>query len=286
MVFIALASTSTIADDAGFRAWGSALSAAFQALGLTLRGDAGTINWATVTKPSLTSAVAGFEVYAFADALQATAPIVVKVEYGTGNTATSKSLWITVGTGTDGAGNVAPMALIARTQLFSSGTSAIVSPTYVAGDVHWLAFVVDANTSNASGFMALIERTHAASGADTPDGVIACGCGYYTQSRFVATGFRSPGEVWREATLGALLPSTGSGSTGAQTMVFPVFPAAGPFLNPFQNLLVMFANNLTAGVPLSVTHYGAAMTMLPFAQQLTYSVRGAVVGSQLLLRCA
>lgn len=92
-------------NDAEFRAWGSALSAALAAVGLTQTADSGQINWLTVSRPG-TNTAAGYEIWRFNDALQATAPIYIKVEYGTGGSTTRPQIWITVGTGTNGAGTI------------------------------------------------------------------------------------------------------------------------------------------------------------------------------------
>lgn len=100
--------TNTVVDhtgDAGFRAWASEYSNALQTIGLVQTADTGQINLVTATRPG-TSANAGYEIWRFNDALQATKPIFLKVFYGTTNTATSPRVQIQVGTGSDGAGNL------------------------------------------------------------------------------------------------------------------------------------------------------------------------------------
>jgi hypothetical protein len=92
-------------DDASFRAWGSELSAAFTSVGLTKTADTGQIDWLTVARPG-TSTDAGYEIWRFNDAAQATHPIFFKLYYGTGTTATYPRMWAQVGQGSDGAGNL------------------------------------------------------------------------------------------------------------------------------------------------------------------------------------
>lgn len=119
-------------SDATFRAWGSALSAALAAVGLTQTADTGQINWTTVTRPG-TNTAAGYEIWRFNDTLQGTAPIFIKLEYGTNSTATGPQVWITVGTGSNGSGTITGQSST-RTTAFNNGApSSTVTPypTYV-----------------------------------------------------------------------------------------------------------------------------------------------------------
>ena len=84
-------STWTNADDARFRAWGSAISAGLAAVGLVKVAVTGAVNWGTVVRGTAIAAGTpwGFEVWRFADALQATHPVFIKVEYGGSNSTTT-----------------------------------------------------------------------------------------------------------------------------------------------------------------------------------------------------
>lgn len=90
--------------DADFRAWTKDISDNLQALGLTKTTDTGQINFTTVLRPAVANTAAGYEIYRFNDALQATAPVFFKIEYGIGSNANMPMMWVTVGTGTTGAG--------------------------------------------------------------------------------------------------------------------------------------------------------------------------------------
>ena len=111
-------STWTNADDAGFRAWGSAISAGLAAVGLVKVPVTGTVNWATAVRGA-TVASWGFEIWRFDDALQATHPVFIKVEYGAGNSSTVgqsvPQLWVTIGKGSDGAGGIVNILAPRRT---------------------------------------------------------------------------------------------------------------------------------------------------------------------------
>lgn len=102
-------------DTAGFREWGLELSTKLAAAGLVQTTDTGQINWTTVAKP-VSNTIAGYEVWRMNDAMQATAPVFFKIEYGGAASANAPRLQITVGTATNGAGTLSGTALtIART---------------------------------------------------------------------------------------------------------------------------------------------------------------------------
>src|SRR4051812_38221933 len=70
-----------LADDATFRAWGSGIAAQIAAMGLVQTSDTGQINWTTVTRPGI-NVLAGYEMWRFADSLQATKPVFIRLDYG------------------------------------------------------------------------------------------------------------------------------------------------------------------------------------------------------------
>ncbi len=92
-------------SDANFREWGGELNARLAALGLVKTADTGQINWATVVRAG-TSSDAGYEIWRFDDAQQATAPIFIKLFYGTGTGLSNPRLRAQVGTGSNGSGTL------------------------------------------------------------------------------------------------------------------------------------------------------------------------------------
>src|SRR4051812_25718504 len=98
-----------LADDATFRTWAQGIHAQIVATGaLTQTADTGQVNLTTATRP-LANAFAGYEIFAFNDALQATAPLYLKVEYGVGATQDRPSLRVSAGSSTNGAGTFATL---------------------------------------------------------------------------------------------------------------------------------------------------------------------------------
>lgn len=91
-------------NDATFRAWGAEFDAKLTVLGLVQTADTGQINWVTVTRPA-TSTAGGYTVWRFPDS-----SLYLKFEYGTGTGATTPQMWVTVGTGSNGAGTITGQA--------------------------------------------------------------------------------------------------------------------------------------------------------------------------------
>ncbi len=162
------------ANDADFRAWGSELSGKFAAAGLVKHTDTGQINWTTVTRPAANTA-GGYEIWRFDDPLQATAPIFLKMEYGTGSAAANPQCWITVGTGSNGSGTLTGQTSTQTIWTFGLALSSTVTayPSYVCvapGHVG-VAWKLGAYGGAGFGFLA-ITRTHDTSGAPTGTGFV------------------------------------------------------------------------------------------------------------------
>jgi hypothetical protein len=94
-----------IADDAAFRVLGLLISNALDTIGLIKTADTGQIDWATVTKPATYPLMAGYEIRQLpAGTLQTDNPVIVKISYGTGASATLFGMTFQFGHTTNGAG--------------------------------------------------------------------------------------------------------------------------------------------------------------------------------------
>jgi len=214
------------ASDAAFRSWGSILSAQIGSI-LTRVPQTGDINWSTVTVPA-TSQFAGGEVYRFNDSLQATAPIFIKIEYGTGTGATASSLRITVGKSADGAGNIGGV-LLAQTAVISfSGASTALSNCYISGGSSWFALSLDPiSPSTTTGGLFYIERSVNNGGVPTGDALLV---GWQTnQSSGQNHRFIDYPNATAESIIGGIIAMPLVLSTDrsiANGTTAPVFPAA------------------------------------------------------------
>lgn len=172
---------TSFTTDAKFRAWGTAVNAAFTAAGLTNTADTGQINWTTVTKPTSAFTAKGYEIWRFNDTLQSTKPIFFKVSYAAGGNASGNNaeIRITLGTGSNGSGTITGVgsSLVEQTGSGGNDTNAGsnaaqkigVSYSTTAGALSIVIDYMAAGFWNSGVFS--ICRTCDASGAPTGDGV-------------------------------------------------------------------------------------------------------------------
>ena len=114
MGFQTFTAKMSVATDADFRAWGSAIAAAIVAAGGWVKtSDTGQINWTTVlTGTGSGGQVMGYEVYRLNDSLNATFPLYLRVKFGSATNGTgtidksTPRMWLTLGKGSDGAGGI------------------------------------------------------------------------------------------------------------------------------------------------------------------------------------
>jgi len=136
--------------DAAFRTWGSYLAAALATVGLVQTTDTGQINWTTVTRAG-TNANAGYEIWKFNDSYQATAPIFIRFDYGTGSTTASGRLQVTVGTSTNGAGTMTGTTTTALTVSRGvTGSTVLAYTTYMSGAAGFFGMVFKTGSVSTS----------------------------------------------------------------------------------------------------------------------------------------
>jgi hypothetical protein len=261
----------TADNDANFRIWGKAISDALQAVGgiakLSAGDSSGQIDWATVAKPAA-NLPAGYEMYKFADTLQATYPVFIKIEWGSGASGNLVSMWVTVGFAHDGAGALTGLVSTRHRHIGTFNHAVTVTATsHVSAATNRLQYMLRVNNSGGAAsepFSLSVERTHAANGSDTNFGVIILfGYGsvlWYNQLVSFATGVIS---TEGPTNLSVLAPSVGHGSAGGTTAIYPCWVTTGPYLCPHGGFVFAFPGNITSGVPFSVTLLGAAKTFLP-----------------------
>lgn len=195
------------ADDAGFRAWGLELSTELDAY-LPKTADTGQINWSTVTRPAANVA-AGYEIRRFDDTLQATAPIFVKLEYGTAGAVLQPAIWITVGTGSNGSGTltgaVTQRALC--TMSGTLGTSNYPSLLSTVPGFFGLLWKAGAQSGNGLGLFAIARHANA-SGVSTGDGFVVLWGGINSTTVCTAQCVRTaaPATVFAASSQYALVP--------------------------------------------------------------------------------
>lgn len=126
-----------IANNTGsFRTFVSASEAAFSRMGWVNTNASGTINFATVVPPSAANQLRGYSVWRFNDASQTTAPVFIKVQYGSDpSSATNLRLTMQAAKQTDNSGSIFNGTTNTITTIVATSTT---SGTMVAsGDTGW-----------------------------------------------------------------------------------------------------------------------------------------------------
>lgn len=165
--------------DAGFRAWVAEAEQMLEDCGLVRTADTGQINTATVVRPAGANSKAGYSMWRFNDSLQATVPIFFRIDYGTGQSQTVPSMWLRVGTGSDGTGSLTGMVSAEVQNGISSGPGA--APDYRSFALHregsvFLAFKVNGTSSSGQYGTSItfsIQRTVDENGDPTGEGLLA-----------------------------------------------------------------------------------------------------------------
>lgn len=176
------ATTTTVLDqstDAAFRTWvAEVITALFTTIGLTQTSDTGQINTSTVTRQATINTAAGYVIGRFNDSLQSTSPIFFKLEFGTATTTlTSPSMWITVGTGSNGSGTLTGTTSVRQAIATGNITSTTTPyPSYWCYKTGQGYFGMAYKTTSASSVncfaTTIITRTTDSSGAPTANGYL------------------------------------------------------------------------------------------------------------------
>lgn len=250
-----------LANDADFRAWGSGIAAQLAAVGLVKADDTGQIDWLTVTRPVATNTYAGYEIWRFDDALQATKPVFFKLEYGVSAVVDRPALRITVCTATNGAGTPAGQVGMLRTVIAgASKTAGVVLPSYCSGSPSRLNLCSNADANSSSlALLILVERTKNAAGEETGDGIVT----YLASQSFQVIPFA--GSVPNAANNNAALPFAGAlSSVGLDIMLSPTVAALGkPFFASWMAYAVADIGELA---PFQIVHLGGEHTYLPMGE--------------------
>lgn len=252
--------TPTNSSTANFRAWGSAIGTRLAAFGLVKTADTGQIDWTTVLAPVGTHSVMGYEIWRFADALQASVPVFFKIEFGSGVSINNPSVHFTMSSGSDGAGTLTGVKTVRR-QYQCTATATPVT-AYWSGDTNRFIFIFQ-GALVANSLMLSVERTLDSSGVVTNEGVLHTAWSSSLFSQVAYNNVTGPYTLF-EIVLGAIGPSVAPfGTTGVQTAVYPVFHTKGVFLNYGMNLMGYIDATISANAIIAITVYSASRNFMP-----------------------
>lgn len=257
------------ASSATFRAWGSLIGPNIETGGWVKTSDTGQINWTTVDLPASINTSAGYEIYRMNDSLQATAPCFMKLEFGTGSATSSPAIWITIGTGSDGSGNITG-ALLTRYQMVGTGNH-ITSSCYLGIASNRLSVVLWASANYCLSFS--LERTHNSSGADDATGFLFF---------FAKQGSRASAYLPNSGSIPAMqtawnscVPPSGSGALAPDIFTYPVRCWRPGETMPSFNTIAYVSTDFSNLVTINVTGYdGVSRTYLTLGSILGNSTYG------------
>lgn len=249
--------------DADFRNWIDGLRAQFTACGLVQTADTGQVNSATVTKPAAINTFQGYDIWRFADALQATKPVFIKIEYGSAGATDRPSLAFTVGTGTNGAGTLTGQ--VGTRTVERPNTSKAAGGTlnsYCSGSTSRLSLVTNLDSANSSFFMAaLIERPRNSAGVEQGDCVATLFSSTGVGAAYQAIPFAGsvPGQV---AYAPCAPPAAGAVSAvGADVALGPSMIFCGKVL--FGSFLSYLHADIGELASFNANHLGGAHVFMP-----------------------
>ena len=255
--------TNSYSTDAAFQTDCLAIHNAILAVGLVQTADAGQISFPSLTR-SVANNSSGYIIYAFADALQATYPVYIKIEYGAGTVNyTQLGLWVTVGFATNGAGVITGNSQTSRIAL-PSATTNVLTPGGVSGSTSRLtASIMLFNGSPA--FISMwfsVERLQSTAGADTSQGIVLAYAQHGSASTPISgsqvvyySGYQPPPTT----ALGSLMPNQPAGTTwvvGANTGTGPILPLGFGAHPCIQGGLLYFQGDISAQSIPSISVYG------------------------------
>ena len=273
---------SATMSAAEFRAFGAFLASVFDAGGFARTADTGQIDWTTVNYPGTNSTSAGYEIRAFSDALQATAPIVIKLDYRRGPGATYVEIILTIGTGSNGSGTITGTRYTGAAGCYFGGAAASTWNLYVSASTNRFAIFFGNGTTANTATLFAVERTIDSTRARTAEGVV------FTFLNVSGTPFNIyipatgtvPAAETGSNTPGACL-AAGSQTTGlnadGNVAVYPFFYFGIGDVKPCTNIAGVYNSDFTNFATPTVTLLGSTQVMLKIApSMLPAAARGAL----------
>lgn len=253
---------SSFSTDAKFRAWGAACNAALTASGLTQTADTGQINWTTVARPTVANTKQGYEIWRFNDTLQSTRPIFLRFDYGSsGNSSgTNPGTWLTVGTATDGAGNISgvgmPVTQGSSETNFSFNTVAQIQASYSASaGALFTNFGQRAGTGNY-GLWVVARTCDSSTGVTTGDGVVVYNHGVVTAPKIACASY-SPAQNYASRNPGSGSLSPAASVTGGTAVQLYKNYALIPTPYGTNGAVSYYTSDITANAVFSASPFGA-----------------------------
>lgn len=188
-------------SDAAFQEWVQEMTLKLAECGLVQTADTGQINPGSATRPAINTS-AGYQIWRFNDALQATAPVFLRIEYRTGSVVTNPAMFLGVGTSTNGAGTLGGVtwAPAAMATMNASQTTDTLRNSYWCHTNGFFGMDWKAGAGATETQVLLARSVNPTTGAPTNEGLMTIRMGnnflgYYTMK------FTAPTEVLNTGTV-------------------------------------------------------------------------------------
>ena len=257
--------TSATITDVQFRAIIDFIKDVLQSGGCLLVADSGDLDSSTITWPGANNTAAGYEIRRFSDAMQATDPVFFKIEYGRGAGTGNFSIWLTMGTGSDGAGTITGSKK-ARTQ-YNMTTAASTKSCWCSAGTNRFCFNIGQASATDGGFMGL-ERTIDVAKAVTNRGLMQVWrtAGTSFSSHFINYQGTSPAAEDGSGYGGGCLPPSAQTTGlygGGDTSIYPFFVfGVGETLVPTTLVVGVFSGDFTTNNQYPMNLVGANQNMI------------------------
>lgn len=257
----------SINTDATFRTWINNFHAALVAAGcVTQTADTGQIDTTTVTHPTAVNTFMGYSIWRFNDALQATAPVFIRFDFGSsGSSANSWGMKITVGSSTNGAGTIGGVTTGVMQPTITSSADATLRTSYVSGAPGQLTMSLF--RAGTYPFFFSLERARTTAGASSGEAYTVTINGAQTAFKWVPF---NGGTIVTATTAPILMPQgLTTGVEGANVAVYPTFPVPqGPIRPALRGYLCYFNGDIAAlSGDQAVPIYGSSDTYRPMGRQ-------------------
>lgn len=234
----------------------------------------------------------GYRIYRMSDALQATSPVFMRIDYGSGIVSASPGFWVTIGTGSDGAGNITGTLLPIGSNPMVGGSAGSISATnncYGSAAPGRACVGMFIQNSVMGYFMVFsIERSKDATGADTGAGLLLTYGGATNDGVSLASVARSRYIIMAGGTQPGLengLSYVASNQNPTQSFapgdigVGVVFHFKGLAQQPGLNMLITNSNDVSAEGTIGLNLYGQQRTYIQLNMLPAYRLIAATSSS-------
>lgn len=247
-------------SQTSFVAWATWLDNVFISGGWVNTADTGQTLPSALIAVTSSNQSRGYRVYRMDDALQSTAPVFVKLEFGSGNSTSNPSIWLTIGTGSNGTGGITGI-IANRLQISSGGAATYETYSFASAASNRIAVCPFVFSSFFFNFYFSIERTKNVSGADTGDGLLLAtidnGASPSINTRYLPFASAAPPA---DRTFRAFLPSTAPSQMSLNVPIGLVNYYNGTPQQPGLNNVVVNSTDFADYARFSINLYGASHT--------------------------